>query len=145
MKNLLVVLCLVILSLTFGGQCKASTDAIPQQYASQSAEDLLYSEKDSERDMGCVEDAFHPRSERTVAVVSDVHSIIYRICNSRPQRVITSLTDRSVRMGSTFSLFYKYSHSQFSNCQRSNVSATSPFLPCISGIYYVYALRHIVI
>ena len=107
MKNLLVVLCLVILSLTFGGQCKASTDATPQWYASQSAEGLLSSEKDSERDMGCIEDAFQPRSERTVAVVSDVRNI-YRICNSRPQRVITSLTERSVRMSGTFSLFYKY-------------------------------------
>lgn len=144
MKNLLVVLCLVILSLTFGGQCKASTDATPQRYASLSAEGLLSSEKDSERDMGCIEDAFQPRSERTVAVVSDVRNI-YRICNSRPQRVVTSLTERSVRMSGTFSLFYKYSQSQFSNCQRSNVAATSPFLPCISGIYYVYALRHIVI
>lgn len=144
MKNLLVVLCLVILSLTFEGQCKASTDVTPQRYASQPAEGLLSSEKDSERDMGSIEDAFQPRSERTVAVVSDVHNI-YRICNSRPQRVITSLTERSVRMSGTFSLFYKYSQSQFSNCQRSNVAATSPFLPCISGIYYVYALRHIVI
>lgn len=75
-----------------------------------------------------------------VANIQDVQNI-YRICNSRPQRVLSSF--RTNKPMGKMPLFYKYTKCIKSNTAGKFKLETAPYQTESVCDYYVIALRHI--
>lgn len=78
------------------------------------------------------------------AALTDV-TLLYRICSSRPQRILPTHGSRSKRaLTPTFNLIWyivKPLHSYFDNRCRQE---SAPFRMSSTCDYYVFALRHII-
>ncbi len=89
---------------------------------------------------GLLSDTNPLEHDATCTVIAEAQNIL-RICNSRPQRVITPVVSRSTRsQGGTLATLDLNNTIHHSVASRR---ATAPFMsPSVCG-YYVYALRHI--
>lgn len=82
--------------------------------------------------------------ERGVAILSDA-SHLYRICNTRPQRVLPTYGSQLKRIsGRTATTLLRYVKPFKSFHDRRFRQETAPFCSSVSCIYYIYALRHII-
>ncbi len=82
--------------------------------------------------------------DRGVAVLSDA-SNLYRICNTRPQRVLPTYGSQLKRIsGRTTTTLLRFVKPFKSFHDRRFRQETAPFCSSVSCIYYIYALRHII-
>lgn len=76
------------------------------------------------------------------AFLTDAHDV-YRICNSRPQRLLPTLGFKQERTtGKPFSLFYCKSNKYKRSC-RWALRITLPIRTVVSCDYYVFTLRRL--
>ena len=80
--------------------------------------------------------------KRTEAIITDSHSI-YRICNSRPQRLLSHHAQRNYRMQAKLQPLTFLSPYKSVKTGTHYWKITLPLLSVASCDYYVFALRHI--
>ncbi|MBR1687826.1 MAG: hypothetical protein IJ710_04730 [Prevotella sp.] len=78
----------------------------------------------------------------SAAMFSDGRSI-YRICSSRPQRLLPTIGPKPERMTGRFVLSHPYKSTAYRCYDRRARRETAPFPSAASCDYYVIALRHI--
>lgn len=121
--NHLLRLIVICLALTLGGQSQPMVASAPRQAQQMEAH---------------VSPVKHQQAE---ALLSDGQDI-YRICNSRPQRVLPTHGSKSERAAGRPSYHYQPSKKFLGDGQTRTESA--PFQSHASRLYYVIALRHII-
>lgn len=138
MKRFLHVIILLI-ALTFGCVSEvACFDVSHWSVAWETAEAMQHS-KQNKSDNDYAFDSFS-RNKNGVANIQDVQNI-YRICNSRPQRVLSSF--RTNKLTGKMPLLYKYTKCIKSYTAGKFKLETAPYQTEVACDYYIIALRHI--
>lgn len=134
-KHLLFLITLII-AMTLGGVCKASAAQAPRSVG-QTAES---SGERKDRLTAVV----HQQNDNQEATLTDA-SHLYRICNSRPGRLIPSwnLTFQGEQNKPSF-YYNKFYESFLLNFRGRKRQESAPFHFDVASRYYVICLRHLV-
>lgn len=120
MKHLLFLITLII-SMTFGGH--GTMGAAPVQGNDK------------------VQKVEHKENSHD-AVLTDA-SNVYRVCNSRPQRIVPTWLTPSHGQGNKLPYYHKFCHPLFTQFGGRQRQETAPFHFDVASKYYVICLRHL--
>lgn len=123
-KGLLAIIAAMLLMVLTNWQEK-----VDRTYASQSASSIIMSQSDQ---------------HNHEATLTDL-TLLYNVCGSRPQRIITTQFSRIERSARSISLALRniVKTLKSPNDSRRRLE-TAPFCTSVSSDYYVIALRHII-
>lgn len=133
-KHLLFLITLIV-AMTLGGVCKASAAHTPRHVA-------LATEPSEER-KDRLTAVVHEQDDHQAATITDA-SHLYRICNSRPGRLIPSwnLTFRGEQCKPSF-YYNKFYESFLLNFRGRKRTESAPFHFDVASRYYIFCLRHL--
>ena len=123
-KGLLAIIAAMLLMVLMNWQEK-----VDRTYASQSASSIIMSQSDQ---------------RNHEATLTDL-TLLYNVCGSRPQRIITTQFSRVERSARSISLALRNIVKTLKSPNDSRRRReTAPFCTSVSSDYYVIALRHII-
>ncbi|MCE2615740.1 MAG: hypothetical protein ACTTKN_03685 [Phocaeicola sp.] len=132
-------LIILFIALTFACAGKVACLDIPRLTGEWKTAEAVQHTKQEKQTNDYAFDSFS-HNKNGVANIQDVQNI-YRICNSRPQRVLPSF--RTNKPMGKMPLFYKYTKYIKSNAAGKFKLETAPYQTEAVCDYYVIALRHI--